>query len=61
MGLRKGMGRGWEGTGAYVPEKQGIKSDGLCALLRHQWERHPEKEGMERCKFCRKTRKAKGQ
>ena len=36
-----------------------IKSDGLCALLRHQFESHPEKEGVERCRFCGKTRKVK--
>ena len=36
-----------------------IKSDGLCALLRHQFEPHREKPGVEVCKFCRKTRKVK--
>ncbi len=34
-----------------------MKADGLCALLRHQWEPHPDKEGFEWCRYCLRERK----
>jgi len=57
--VRQGMGNKTEGAQMTIKLKP--KLDGLCALLRHQWERHTVASGVEVCKFCRKTRKVKNE
>ena len=58
---KPGYGMGNKTEGAQMTIKLKIKSDGLCALLRHQWKRHPDKLDVEFCEYCGKTRKVKNE